>query len=92
MTKMKGNEARIRTEEALLNDVLSSMPANPIDWMAMVKIVSPIVARLAVRYALKRARRNMSEAKVLAVSNSVSGLIRSILGVSPPLKGTNEGQ
>ena len=80
MRKKSANQTKIEREEETLRVLLTELPANPIPWLAVVRIIAPIVARLAVRYALKRAKRGLSEEKVSAIAGSVSALITAITG------------
>ena len=76
MRRRSAQTSRIEREEAELRTVLEELPRNPLDWVSDLRIVGPIVARLAVRYALKRAKRGMSEDKVSRVADQVATLIR----------------
>lgn len=76
---MKPTEARIRAEQELLEVLLIGLPDNPIDWVIVLKLVGPLIARLATRYALKRIHRTMSEDKVSAVSREISKHIADII-------------
>jgi len=79
---MKGkdsNTAKIAREEQDLANMLALLPDNPIDWVMVLRLVGPIIARLAVRYALKRAKRTLSEEKVNAIGNSVADFIGAII-------------
>jgi len=78
--RKSNNQVKIEREEATLKVILQELPENPIPWLAVVRIIAPIVARLAVRYALKRAKRGLSEEKVSAIAGSVSELISTITG------------
>ena len=80
MRRKSNNQVKIEREEATLKVILQELPENPIPWLAVVRIIAPIVARLAVRYALKRAKRGLSEEKVSAIAGSVSELISTITG------------
>lgn len=84
MRKGQSNAAKIRREEQELADILGTLPANPINWLTVIRIVAPIVARLAVRYALKRAKRSLSEDKVNAVANQVATLIKGVIDKRVP--------
>lgn len=71
--------AKITREEEQLKALLTLLPENPIPWLAVVKLIAPVVARLAVRYALKKVKRGMAEDKVNEVSNAVGALIRGVV-------------
>ncbi|MBA7557197.1 hypothetical protein ES705_49939 [subsurface metagenome] len=72
--------AKIQREEEQLEALLTLLPDNPIPWLAVVKLVAPVIARLAARYALKRVKRGLAEDKVNEVANSVGALIRRVVG------------
>ena len=88
MKRGSTQDARIKREEADLEALLSLLPDNPVEWVSVVKLIAPLIARLAVRYALKKVKRTMSEEKVNAIGTAVGGLIRGIVGqnkgVGPP--------
>lgn len=71
--------AKITREEEELEALLTLLPENPIPWLSVVKLIAPVVARLAVRYALKRVKRGMAEDKVSEVSNAVGALIKRVV-------------
>ncbi len=73
------NSAKIQREEEELTCLLSNLPDNPIFWGNVVRLVAPILARLAVRYALKRTARALSEDKVNAVARQAGALVAGIL-------------
>ena len=72
-------DAKIKREQRTLGLILRQLPANPIAWGAVIKIVGPIIARLAVRYALKKMRRNLSEEKVNQVGESVADWLDGVI-------------
>ena len=72
--------AKIKREEQELKTLLEELPGNPVPWMAVVKIVAPLVARLAVRYALKKVKRGLSEERVTEVAGAVATLVNTVLG------------
>lgn len=78
---MKGesNKAKIKREEADLARLLEQLPGNPIPWVAVLKLVAPVIARLAVRYALKRVARSLSEDKVNTIGEHVADYIAGIV-------------
>lgn len=77
--RTRANDARIVREEEALATTLAELPTNPIPWASVITIVAPILARLAVRYALKRTNRTMSDDKVNAVARSAAGLVAGII-------------
>lgn len=72
-------EAKLEREEKALAALLDNLPENPIAWGPIVRILGPIIARLAVRIALKKAKRSMSEAKVNQVADTVASTISTLL-------------
>ena len=80
--KKTANDAKIARETEDLGAILRELPTNPIPWAAVLRIAAPFVARLAVRIALKKVGRSLSEDKVNAVAGSVSAVIRAVLGTS----------
>lgn len=91
MTKKRksANDAKIERETADLRAILEGLPANPVAWGAVLRMVAPFIARLAVRLALKKVKRDMSEEKVNAVAGTVSALLKGILGTTPRDVGGN---
>lgn len=77
--KRSSMEAKLEREQKELENILANLPDNPIAWGPIVRILGPIIARLAVRIALKKSKRHMSEAKVNQVADAVSSTISSIL-------------
>lgn len=75
---------RIEREEQDLARLLQELPTNPIAWASVVKLVAPIVARLAIRYALRRLHRGMSEDKVNQIAGLVGDRIRDLLKPGGP--------
>lgn len=79
MGKGAANTQKIKREERDLASLLESLPLNPIPWAVVVRLVAPIVARLAVRYALKRLRRGMSEEKVNTIGRNTADFVAGIV-------------
>lgn len=79
MAKKSSTQAKIDREAADLKGILEALPDNPIAWGLVIKIVAPIIARLAVRYALKRLDRSMSEDRVNAIGRQVAGFVNGII-------------
>jgi len=75
----RSNDAKIAREEADLAVLLGTLPENPIPWATLLRIVAPILARLAVRYGLKKVKRSLSEDKVNAIGKSVGDMVSGIL-------------
>lgn len=79
MLKGRDNNAKIKREEAELDVLLTMLPDNPLPWASVLGIVGPIVARLAVRYALKKLARGLAEEKVNAIGTAVADKIAGII-------------
>lgn len=80
MKKSVSNEAKISREKSDLEAALALSPTdNPIAWAALLRLVGPMIARLAVRYALKKAARSLSEDKVNAIGVEVASFIGQII-------------
>ena len=77
--KGASNLAKIRREEGDLYSLLNSLPLNPVPWGLVVSVLAPIVARLAVRYALKKLDRSMSEDRVNSIGKSVADFVAGII-------------
>ena len=77
--KKTPTRVKVEREEKALKETLEALPTNPILWGNLLRIVAPLIARLAVRYALKRVKRGMSEAKVEDVTEAVAGLVRRVI-------------
>lgn len=87
--KKRANDSKLERERADLERLVGSLPLNPIPWATVVQVLAPIVARLAVRYVLKKTDRSLSEDKVNQIGNQVGSFIGSIIakrlaGVTPP--------
>ena len=80
--RLTASQSKIAIEEAQLRATLANMPDNPIPWASLLRIVAPIVTRLAVRYTLKKVKRGMADDKVKAVSDTITELIDSMLSPS----------
>lgn len=72
-------DAKIKREQDSLEQLLKNLPDNPLEWGPIIRILGPIIARLAIRIALKRAKRSMSESKVNSVADSISATISNLL-------------
>lgn len=71
--------AKIKREEADLSVLMLSLKDNPIPWAVVVRVTAPIIARLAVRYAMKRLKRGMSEERVTRIGQETGDFIASII-------------
>jgi len=83
--KEKGsNLAKIEREMGDLGALLGTLPENPIPWTTLITLVAPLVARLGARFALKRAKRSLSEEKVNAIGKAVGDFISAIIASRIP--------
>ena len=82
MAKVKANTTKIFREVDTLQDVLSGLPDNPVAWGYVLSVVAPILARLAVRMALRKLSRGMSEEKVNAIGKTIGGIVKSAAGTA----------
>lgn len=75
---------RLLQDEQDLEQILSSVPAtNPIPWIAILKIAGPIIARVAIRFILRRMGKTTSEENIRAAANAVRDIIGRYV---PPAK------
>lgn len=79
MAKKSSVDAKIKREQDSLEQLLANLPKNPVEWGSIIRILGPVIARLAVRIALKRAKRSMAESKVNSVADSISTTISTLL-------------
>ncbi len=81
---MKRNTDEIKRDEEDLDRILGALPANPIPWGPVLAMTAPFIARLAVRYALKRLKRGLAEEKVNTIANATAVLINGIVSRHKP--------
>lgn len=74
-----GVDKKIASDRADLNNILATLPLNPVPWVPVVKLVAPVIARLAVRLVLKKMARGLGDDKVMAVSQAVGATVSGIL-------------
>lgn len=79
MARKTSNDAKIYREISTLKDIVEALPPNPIPWAAVVRLVAPVVARLAVRLVLKKTKRSLSEDKVNTIASAVADTIATIV-------------
>ena len=69
-------EARQRADERDLETVLGAVGVkNPIPWTAILAIVAPVIARIAIRFILRRQGRTASEENIRAAADHVRAII-----------------
>lgn len=91
MAKQSANSAKLKREEDDLRRLLEALPLNPIPWVTVVKLLAPVIARLAVRYALKRVKRTMSEEKVNRIGSLAGEFIGGIVARRTATQSQNKG-
>lgn len=79
MKQNRSNNAKIARETKDLERALLQLPDNPIPWPAVLAIVAPVLARLAIRLALKKVARSMSEERVNTIGDSVADTVGDII-------------
>lgn len=85
--KRRANDAKIARELDDLDRALLLLPDNPINWVNVIRLVAPILARLGARYALKKAVRSLAEDKVNTIGKAVGDHIAAILEKRLPQDG-----
>jgi len=75
----KSNKDKLDREARMLTLLLHELPLNPIPWVTVIRLVAPVIARLAVRMVLKKVSRSLAEDKVNAIGDAVSDSINLIL-------------
>lgn len=79
MPKKSLTTSLIEAEEAMLEEVIADLPENPIPWGPVIRLVAPLIARIAMRRALKKVGRGLSQDKINTISENVSALVRRSL-------------
>lgn len=79
MSRKKQITSLIAQDYSELISILQSLPPNPFPWAAAVKLVAPLVARLAIRMALKRMGRTLGQDKISTITASVVDIVRRAL-------------
>lgn len=87
MARKSANDAKIARELDSLEGIITTLPDNPVQWAMVLRLVAPVIARLAIRYALKRLHRGMSEDKVNLIGKSVGDWISAMLARRAPPAG-----
>ena len=66
MSKEKGKQTlKIAREVKQLDSVLDAIGAhNPSEWLPIIKTVAPFIARIAIRYILRKMNKTTSEGNV----------------------------
>jgi len=78
MGKEKGHQSlKIAREVKELKSVLEVIKSsNPIDWLPIIKMVAPFIARIAIRSVLRKMKKTTSDSNI---ENAVD-LVRGVLG------------
>ena len=87
MAKKSAKQAKLDRELEDLAVIVTALPLNPIPWVAALKLIAPVLVRLAIRQALKRVKRGMAEDKVKSVTDSVTGALNALLDARLPPAG-----
>ena len=87
MARKSAKQAKLDRELEDLAVILTALPLNPIPWVSVLKLVAPVLVRLAIRQALKRVKRGMAEDKVKSVTDSVTGDLNALLDARLPPAG-----
>lgn len=82
MAKQKARDAKIAADIADLINILEALPPNPMPWAAVIRLVAPVISRLAVRMALKRIARGMSETRIKVITDAIAKIIAVATGLS----------
>jgi len=74
----KGHQTlKIAREVKQLEAVVESIRAsNPLSWYVVARVIAPFIARIAIRYVLRKMKKTTSEGNIESAVDS----IRSILG------------
>jgi len=79
LSRISAKEAKIQREAEELEAILLALPQNPFPWATALRLIAPVLVRLAIRSALKRVKRGMAEDKVKSVTDTVTRAVISIL-------------
>lgn len=90
MRKEKGHQTlkiakEVKQLEAL-GDTLRDL--NPLNWLVVAKLIAPFVARIAIRYVLRKMSKTTSETNVELAVGSIRGILDRIgaSGEQTPVK------
>ncbi len=80
MGKEKGHQTlKIAREVKQLEAVVEPLKAlNPLSWYVVARVIAPFVARIAIRYVLRKMKKTTSEANVELAVDSVRGILSRI--------------
>lgn len=80
MGKEKGHQTlKIAKEVKQLEAIAESLKTlNPLPWLAVAKLIAPFVARIAIRYVLRKMKKTTSETNVELAVDSVRGILDRI--------------
>ena len=80
MASDKGHQTlKIARETKQLVSVCESLKTlNPLPWYTVAKLIAPFVARIAIRYVLRKMKKTTSESNIELAVDSVRGILSRI--------------
>ncbi len=80
MGKEKGHQTlkiakEVKQLEAI-GDTLRTL--NPLNWLIVAKLVAPFIARIAIRYVLRKMSKTTSESNIELAVSSIGGILDRI--------------
>jgi len=80
MSADKGHQTlKMAKEVKQLTSVCESLKTlNPIPWLTVAKLIAPFVARIAIRYVLRKMKKTTSETNVELAVDSVRAILSRI--------------
>ncbi|MBA7709586.1 hypothetical protein ES703_118507 [subsurface metagenome] len=93
--KEKGHQTeKIAREVKQLEAIIEPLAAlNPLPWLTVAKLIAPFVARIAIRYVLRKMSKTTSESNIELAVDSVRGILTRIgaKGEQNPVKTKKKG-
>ena len=88
MGKDKGHQSlKISREVKELEAVLEVIKTtNPVDWLPIVKMVAPFIARIGIRYVLRKMSKTTSDSNIEGAVGLVRGVLDRIAAKKEPKK------
>jgi len=88
MGKEKGKQSlKINREVKELKSVLAVIKgSNPIEWLPIIKMVAPFIARIAIRSVLRRMNKTTSDTNIEGAVDLVRGVLDRIGSEKLPKK------
>jgi len=80
MGSEKGHQTlKIAREVKQLEAIVEPLKAlNPLSWYVVARVIAPFIARIAIRYVLRKMKKTTSEANVELAVDSVRGILGRI--------------